>query len=383
MSCPHCQGPSKFQDRRDKTFVSLMGQIVLQRRAYYHCPACHTGHVPLDAALGFSACRLTLAAEELVSLAGTLDSFADAAEKTLPKMAGLRLSESTAQRTTEAAGERLGDLWAQGRTLGDAADWRWNRDAQGRTVAYVSVDATGVGMQGEGGTRTEGRMAWVGKIFNPRPEPGKDMPKPFPPSARYQAGLMDLGELGARMRRQGAQVGMDRAEQWVALTDGGNGLDDFMEVNFPRAVRILDFYHAAEHLSDFAKIYCGSDLTTAEEMSEEWSHELKHQGGHALLATLEGLNLRGRADAIREAHRLVTGYVRNNLHRMDYPSYREQGWQIGSGHIEAACKTVVNQRLKQSGMRWGTDGADAVCHLRALYEGENSQWDAFWARSIN
>ena len=85
---------------------------------------------------------------------------------------------------------------AQGRILANAIDWRWNRDAQGRTVAYVSVDATGVGMQGEGGTRTEGRMAWVDKIFNPRPEPGKYLPKPFAPTARYQAGLMDLGELG-------------------------------------------------------------------------------------------------------------------------------------------------------------------------------------------
>ena len=118
-------------------------------------------------------------------------------------------------------------------------------------------------------------------------------------------------------------------------------------------------------------------------MSEERSHELKHRGGHALLGTLEALNLRGRADAIREAHRLVTGFVRNNFHRMDDPSNREQGWQTGSGHIEAACQTVVNQPLKQSGMRWGTDGEDVACHLRALYEGENSQWDAFWARSIN
>jgi hypothetical protein len=384
MSCPNCQGPSKFQDRRDKTFVSLMGQIVLQRRAYYHCPACHAGHVPLDAALGFSACKLTPAAEELVSLAGTLDSFADAAQKALPKMAGLRLSESTVERTTEAAGERLGDLWAQGRTLGTATDWHWNRDAQGKTIAYVSIDATGVGMQGQGGTRTEGRMAWVGKVFNPRPESNSDrQPKSFAPSARYQAGLMNLDELGARLRAQAGQVGMERAEQWVALTDGGNGLDDFMEVNFPRAVRVLDFYHAAEHLNDFAKIYCGSDLKTAEELSNEWCHQLKHQGGGALLETLYALNLRGRTDAIREAHRRTTLYVWNNLHRTDYPYYREQGWQIGSGHIEAACKTIVNQRLKQSGMRWGTDGADAVCHLRALYEGEDSQWDAFWARSIN
>jgi hypothetical protein len=360
-----------------------MGQIVLERRAYYHCPACHTGHVPLDAALGFSACKLTPAAEELVSLAGTLDSFADAAQKALPKMAGLRLSESTVERTTEAAGARLGDVWTQGRTLGSATDWRWNRDARGRTVAYVSIDATGVGMQGPGGARTEGRMAWVGKVFNPRPEPSETWPKPFASSARYQAGLMGLNELGARMRAQAAQVGMDRAEQWVALTDGGNGLDDFMEVNFPRAVRILDFYHAAEHLSDFAKVYCGSDLATAKELSNQWCHELKHQGGRTLLETLYSLNLRGRTDAIREAHRLMTGYVWNNLHRMDYPFYQEQGWQIGSGHIEAACKTVVNQRLKQSGMRWGTDGADAVCHLRALYEGEGSQWEAFWTRSIN
>ena len=110
---------------------------------------------------------------------------------------------------------------------------------------------------------------------------------------------------------------------------------------------------------------------------------MKHEGGDAILATLEALDLTGRSDAVRETHRLVTGYVRNNLHRMDYPRYREEGWQIGSGHIEAACKTVVNQRLKQSGMRWGSDGADAVCHLRALYEGETSQWDAFWERSIN
>jgi len=110
---------------------------------------------------------------------------------------------------------------------------------------------------------------------------------------------------------------------------------------------------------------------------------MKHEGGAALLAELEALDLRGRPAAVQEVHRQVTGYVRNNLHRMDYPHYRAQGWQIGSGHIEAACKTVVNQRLKQSGMRWGGDGADAVCHLRALYEGENGQWGALWESPIN
>jgi hypothetical protein len=383
MSCPTCHGPSKFQDRRHKTFACLMGPIVLQGRAYYHCPACHAGHVPVDAAWGFSAHKLTVAAEEVTTLAGTINSFAAAAEKFLLKMSGLRFSESTVERTTEDAGQRLGDLWAEGHTLGPDADWRWNHDAQGRTVAYVSIDATGVGIQGEKGGKADGRMAWVGKVFNPRAEATPALPKPPPPKARYQAGLMDLEDLGTRLRRQAAQVGMDRAEQWVALTDGGNGLDSFMDVFFPRAVRILDFDHAVEHLSELAKAYRGGDAAAAEELTHAWSHQMKHEGGTAILATLEALDLKGRSSAAREAHRLVTGYVRNNLHRMDYPRYQKEGWQIGSGHIEAACKSVVNQRLKQSGMRWGGDGADAVCQLRALYEGEPGQWDAFWERSIN
>jgi hypothetical protein len=360
-----------------------MGEVVLVDRAYYLCPTCHAGHVPVDGVLGFSARKLTPAAEELATLAGTIDSFADAAEKFLPKMAGLRLSESTVERTTEAAGARLGTLWADGHTLGPATDWRWNRDAKGRTVAYVSLDATGIGIQGERGIQAEGRMAWVGKVFSPLLEHAAGAPKLHRPSARYQAGLMSLDEMAARMRRQAAQVGMDRAEQWVALTDGGAGLDDFMDVNFPRAVRILDFYHAAEHLGALAKAYCGGDAVAAEGLTDQWSHQMKHEGGVAILTTLEVLDLKGRSPCVVESHRQVTGYLRNNLHRMDYPRYRAEGWQIGSGHIEAACKTLVNQRLKQSGMRWGCDGADALCHLRALYEGESSQWDAFWERSIN
>jgi hypothetical protein len=383
VSCPACRGPSKFQGRRDKTFVSLLGPVVLSGRAYYLCPACRKGHVPVEGALGLSAPTLTPAAEEVATLAGTVGSFAEAAEKLLPRMAGLRLAESTVERTTESAGARLGASWAEGHTLGPAADWPWNRDARGRTVAYVSVDATGVGMQGDGGAEADGRMAWVGKVFSPRAEPTEAAPRPHPPKARYQAGLMGLEELGGRLRRQAAQVGMDRAEQWVALTDGGNGLDDFMDVHFPRAVRVLDFYHAAEHLGDLAKAYSGGDAAAAGELTEGWGHRMKYEGGGAILATLEALDLEGRSAAAREEHRLVTGYVRTNLHRMDYPRYRAEGWQIGSGHIEAACKTVVNQRLKQSGMRWGGDGADALCHLRALYEGEPGQWDAFWQRSIN
>ena len=342
-------------------------------RAYSHCPHCHSGHCPWDAALRLTAGDLTPAAEELVGLAGLLGSFAEATEKVLPRLAGLRLAESTAERGTEGAGMRLGRRRAAGETFGEARDWPWRQDALGRTCAYVSLDATGVGMQGDQGAAAEGRMAYVGLIFSPGAagEPARE---------RALAGLYGLAELGTQMRRQGAQVGMDRADVWVALTDGGAGLEEFLRVYFPRAECVLDFYHAAEHLNTLAKALY-PDEAKAHEAAGAWCHVLKHEGGAALLALLEALDLRGRKGEAREAHRREVGYVRNNRRRMDYPRYVAAGWLIGSGHVEAACKSVVGQRLKGGGMRWGEEGADAVCQLRALFKSEKGQWEAFWGNA--
>jgi hypothetical protein len=175
---------------------------------------------------------------------------------------------------------------------------------------------------------------------------------------------------------------MDQADRWIAVTDGGAGLEAFIRVQFPRAEVILDFYHAAEHLNDLAKAW-SKDAEQAQQQAASWCHTLKHQGGQAALDVLEALDVRGRGPAAREAHRQVTQYVRNNVHRTDYPRYQSNGWLIGSGHVEAACKAVVGARLKGSGMRWGEAGADHVCHLRALFKSEAAQWDDFWSPSPN
>jgi len=178
-------------------------------------------------------------------------------------------------------------------------------------------------------------------------------------------------------------VGTDRATRWVALGDGGHGIEESFRVHFPRAVRILDFYHAAGHLADPAKAPHGPGTEAAEGLTGQWSHRLKHEGGGPVLQILEGLDLSGRSATVVEVHRRVTQYVRNHVERMDYPRYRAEGGRIGSGPIEAACKTVVNERMKRSGMRRGEGGADALCHLRALFKSESSRWDAFWRHSIN
>jgi hypothetical protein len=193
------------------------------------------------------------------------------------------------------------------------------------------------------------------------------------------AGLYALDELGEQMRRQAAQVGMDRAQQWIALSDGGSGLEEFFDVYFPRAVKINDFQHATGYLANLAKpLRPGVE---GETLLSQWCHQLKHEGGQSMLATLTNLDRRRMTQEAKVAHEKALTYFRNHAHRMDYPEYLRRGWQIASGSVESACKTVVNQRLCMGGMRWGEVGSDAVAHLRALYRSDPDQWEAFWTHA--
>jgi hypothetical protein len=310
-------------------------------------------------------------------------SSAEAADEVLTRLAGLRVSEATAQRATEAAGRGLGRRLADGETFAPARDWAWHRDAEGKTCAYVSLDATAVPQQGPDAAKADGRMATVAMPYNPIPEDHARWADPAgrrPPwQARYLAGLQGQATPGEPLRRQAAQVGMDRAERRIAPSDGGAGLEGWLTTNFGRVEAvILDFYHASEHLGDPAKAWHGAGTEAAESRHQRWSHRLKHEGGESVLAelrTLEGVARPSAREVLREART----YFEDRVHRMDYPRYVARGWQIGSGPVESACKAVVGQRLKCAGMRWGEQGSDGVCHLRALFLGERGQWDAFWA----
>lgn len=351
--------------------MTVLGQVLVSR-AYYHCKHCHCGNCPRDATLGLTTVDLSRGATEAVALAGTLSSFAEAAQKILPKLSGLHLSESTVQRTTERIGEEIGKRLGEGQTFGPNQLWKWSKDGEGQTVAYVSADLTGIGMQGEKGSAATGRMPAVGMVWNAGEE-GR---------VRYVCGLVGgLAALSEPLRNQGAQVGMDQAQRWLAISDGGAGLEDWLRENFPRVETvILDFYHAAEHLNEWAKVL-HPDETQAKRVASEWCHRLKHEGGKAVLSALKTLDVSGRGATVAEAHRVLLVYFGNQVHRMDYPSYRSKGWLIGSGPVESACKQVVGQRMKGSGMRWGEAGADAVCHIRALFRSEKGQWDDFWANA--
>jgi hypothetical protein len=201
--------------------------------------------------------------------------------------------------------------------------------------------------------------------------------------ARYVSGLYPLAEMGPLLRRQAAQVGMESAEVWVALTDGGSGLEDFLRENFgrPDLVVILDFWHAASYLEDLAREVFPADEGASGKLAGEWCRLLKEEGGAVTLAVLQEWDFGPRQSrGLRAQRARVAEYFGANVHRMEYPEYLAEGWQIGSGAVESACKTVVGQRLKGAGMRWGEQGAHALCHIRALYRSEKGQWEAFWQR---
>ena len=290
-----------------------------------------------------------------MALAGVLGSFADGAERVLQKMAGLRLSESTVERTTEAAGQRVRQQLDEGKSLGPTRDWQWQRDARGQRCAYVSLDATGVRQQGPGGHHAEGRMAYVGMVYNPRSE--HDPKRPPPRQVRYLSGFFELDDLGRQLHREALEVGWaDGRSTHRAVATAASGLEQFFKRFFPKAVCILDFFHAKEYLVELGQALYGEDESARQTWLDDVCHRLKHEGGPTVRRRLEELDLGTASAAVREVHRKTVQYFRNHEHRMDYPTYVRNGWQIGSGPVESACKTVVGNRLKGGGMRWGEDG---------------------------
>lgn len=349
--------------------LTAHGAVRLER-AYYYCGRCRQGFIPYDAALGL-ADELSPGLVPLVCLAGTLVPFADAAEDVLRRFAGVRVSPSTVLRCTEGHGERLRAQQKGGRMVRPARrEPRWTAPrAAGQPAAYVGLDAFSVPMQGAGAGKAEHRMLYAALLYTPEKE-----------HTRYLVDF-ELDALAAQVRAQAGALGIARVSELIAVTDGGNGLEEALQRHLAEDLTtVLDWYHAAEHLCAFARVWHARDEAARRQWAEQAKGILYEQGGAALLAHLRALALPPRTAAeVHEELRKLIGYFEHNRHRTDYPTYRRNGWDIGSGPTEAGCK-VIGARLKGSGMRWVEDGAATVAALRALYVSGGALWDGFWSQ---
>lgn len=152
----------------------------------------------------------------------------------------------------------------------------------------------------------------------------------------------------------------------VVITDGATWMADYVARELPQATHILDFFHAFEHLADFAAL-CWSKVADRQAILERWKGELRNGKVAEILAEITTYQHSQKPKVAETATSLVT-YLSNNIDRMAYADYRAKGYLIGSGAIESAARSVVQQRCKQTGQRWGQQGAKAVLNIRAMYQ---------------
>ncbi len=371
-----------FVGYRDKHFDTVVGPIRL-RRAYYRCATCGTGVVPKDAELGVSGVSMTPGLRAMVARVGALAPFAKAGAL-LGELAGVELSIKRVERASEADGSALQAAISADAKATAAGTVTPLGPAGPLDKLYVAVDGTGVpalpsqtagrvGKQADGRAAT--REAKVGVVFTQHSLDEKGRPVRDPGSSSYVATMEPVGAFSTLIEAEAARRGSRRARQVVVLGDGAAWIWNLAANHFPAAIHIVDLYHAREHLHDLGAIVASHLGDAAKTWLDSRLAELDRGDITALTATARELRL---PDTKAAEVQTALGYFETNASRMRYAEFRAQGLFVGSGAVEAGCRSIVAQRLKLSGMRWSASGASAILGLRC--EEASGRWEQVWTR---
>jgi len=306
---------------------------------------------------------------------GTRESFAAAAQD-LQALAGVEVEGRQIQRVINLVGPGVKDTLPP-KALAASLSERI-------PVFYVTMDGTGVPMvpgelAGRAGKQEDGSAKTceikVGCTFTQTKTDEQGLPVRDYASTSYLVSFEEAAEFGSQLRQEAQRRGMGRADQVVVISDGAASLRKIAQDKFPFALHILDLFHGLEHVSDLAAALYGKDSATAAVAEARWKDWLEADQVQAVLdqANQAVKPLRGPR---REVALKNLTYVENNKDRMLYGTYRRRGLFYGSGVVEAGCKTVVGQRLKNSGMFWTQTGALNVAILRCALLDE--RFDQYW-----
>ena len=364
-----CGGAAEFERHREGTGLTTTGQIAVTR-AYYLCAECHEGTYPLDERLGFCAGGLSAALQEALALIGIHLPFAIASE-VFERLTGVSISDNGVRESTERIGQERRE--AEQAMIEAAWDPERFELPEGPEKAperlYGSIDGTSV--------RTEEgwREAKLGSWYRTEEAPEEEPPGEWELHAEaieYYGDIKEAESFGRLVYLTGRQRGAHRAEELIFIADGAQWIWNVVEEHFPDAVQIVDWYHATEYIWEVAHAAYGEGSDMAQEWAAARLDELWHGDfDDVLRAFRDHVTPEWDEDPARRA----INYFQNNRHRMCYPAFRDQGYQIGSGTIESGCKRVIGARLKQAGMTWTGDGARQVIKARALHL--SGQWDDF------
>jgi hypothetical protein len=363
-----------FVGYRDKTIHTVLGPVRL-RRAWYHCGVCRQGHAPLDRHLDVAGTCHSPGLSTMIDIAAAAAPFT-AASGLLADLAGVTVGAKSIERVAEADG-----LAAQAEQAERTAAILTGRlvplppapapGGKAPDMLYVAIDGTGVPMrsaetEGRAGKHPDGRARTrevkLAALFTQTKTSSDGYPLRDPDSTSYLATFDNSETFGRLVKAAALDRGHDHLRQTVILGDGARRIWTLADTHFPAATQIVDLFHAREHLHDLAGL-----LAFITPDPPDWLN--------ARLTELDNGQIEALAAAARHYHRDLTApipeqidkavaYFETNAHRMRYAHYRQMGMFIGSGVVEAGCKNIIGQRLKQSGMHWSTRGATGITTLR-------------------
>lgn len=365
--CP-CGSKMRSHGLRHKPLVTLLGTVEFQR-SMFRCFDCGAIRYPGDEVLDVIGTSRSPGLRRLMARAGSQSTFNEGRED-LRIYAGLKVSTKDVERVAERVGEDI-EVWSAQERREQLARASIPEIGPAIEVLYISFDGTGVpmipaavrgrrGKQKDGSART--REVKLGCVFTQTTTDERGRPVRDPASTSFVGAIETAEVFGHRIYAEAVRRGLNRAKRVVVLGDGAAWIHNLVQMHFPGATQILDLYHAREHLSDLAKLAISDDTPRAVALREDWWKQLDHGGISRILRGARAY--RPEDTEIRQRIDQEIAYFQTNRERMNYAKFRRQGLFVGSGVIEAGCKTVIGQRLKRSGMEWSVRGANAIIALR-------------------
>ena len=368
-----CQGP------RPKQLVTLLGRVVLER-LYYYCRQCRRGLAPRDTELDIEGTQYSPGVRRLQALVGSVAPFARG-RALLEELAGLAVSVKSVERQAELIGADCA-----GREESDRlqAALRGFPPAAGEPVAtlYIEIDGTGIpvtraaaqGRPGKAAAEARTREVKLGCVFTQTRFDAEGCPIRDERSTTYTGAIEDAAAFGQRIYYEAWRRGLHRAERVVVLGDGAAWIWALAHLYFPDAIEIVDIYHAREHLWELGRLLIPQDRR----QRRRWVRRRKKQLDEGRVEHLVRSLRQSPADSPEVADKLRIGanYFAGQAERMRYAEFRRQGLFVGSGVIEAGCRSVIASRLKLSGMFWTVPGANSIIALRCAQHSD--RFDDYW-----
>ena len=379
LSCEQGHG-YEFKEYRDKEVLTVLGRIRI-RRAYYYDSGCERGYCPKDKDLDIEGTSFSPGVRRMMAKVGAYRPFGKGRED-LKELAGVEVNGKALERVSYGLGERA-EGFQQEESEGFVSGKVVPLFSRPISKMYIGMDETGVpvvkaetvgrrgkGEEGEGKTRA----VKLGCVFTQTGVDEEGHPVRDEDSTSYVGAIEGIEAFGYRLYGEALRRGLERAQQVSVMGDGALWIWNLAEEHFHGAIQIVDLYHARGHYWNVARGVLGAEEGILKEWTEARRKELD---GGKVERVIEAIrNLCPTTEMQEKILKTESAYFEKNKERMRYAEFRKQGLFVGSGVVEAGCRTVIGQRLKFSGMHWTVKGANRIIALRCCILSD--RWEEFW-----